>query len=137
LNSKLSDKDKKDWHNFISKKEKLTNKDLQSHKNEIGKEIVKTIDLHGFSLENANKFIEKFIKHCFNEGVNKIIVITGKGLRSKSNKNPYISKDLSILKNSIPEFIKSNVDLIKIIKQVKDAKIEHGGKGAFYIFLKK
>ena len=136
MNSKLSDKDKKDWHNFISKKEKLTNKDLQSHKNEIGKEIVKTIDLHGFSLENANKFIEKFIKHCFNEGVNKIIVITGKGLRSKSNKNPYISKDLSILKNSIPEFIKSNVDLMKIIKQVKDAEIKHGGKGAFYIFLK-
>ena len=137
MNSKLSDKDKKDWHNFISKKEKLTNKDSQSDKNEIGKEIVKTIDLHGFSLENANKFIEKFIKYCFNEGVNKIIVITGKGLRSKSNKNPYISKDLSILKNSIPEFIKSNVDLMKIIKQVKDAGIEHGGKGAFYIFLKK
>ena len=137
MNSKLSDKDKKDWHNFISKKEKLTNKDSQSDKNEIGKEIVKTIDLHGFSLENANKFIEKFIKHCFNEGVNKIIVITGKGLRSKSNKNPYISKDLSILKNSIPEFIKSNIDLMKIIKQVKDAVIEHGGKCAFYIFLKK
>ena len=136
MNSKLSDKDKKDWHNFISKKEKLTNKDSQSDKNEIGKEIVKTIDLHGFSLENANKFIDKFIKHCFNEGVNKIIVITGKGLRSKSNNNPYISKDLSILKNSIPEFIKSNVDLMKIIKQVKDAEIKHGGKGAFYIFLK-
>ena len=136
MNSKLSDKDKKDWHNFISKKEKLTNKDSQSDKNKIDKEIVKTIDLHGFSLENANKFIEKFIKHCFNEGVNKIIVITGKGLRSKSNKNPYISKDLSILKNSIPEFIKSNVDLMKIIKQVKDAEIKHGGKGAFYIFLK-
>ena len=136
MNSKLSDKDKKDWHNFISKNEKLINKDSQSDKNEIGKEIVKTIDLHGFSLENANKFIEKFIKHCFNEGVNKIIVITGKGLRSKSNKNPYISKDLSILKNSIPEFIKSNVDLMKIIKQMKDAEIEHGGKGAFYLFLK-
>ena len=137
MNSKLSDKDKKDWHNFISKKEKLTNKDSQSDKNEIGKEIVKTIDLHGFSLENANKFIEKFIKHCFNEGVNKIIVITGKGLRSKSNKNPYISKDLSILKNSIPEFIRSNIDLMKMIKEIKNAEIEHGGKGAFYIFLKK
>ena len=137
MNSKLSDKDKKDWYNFISKKEKLTNKDLQLDKNAIGKEIVKTVDLHGFSLENANKFIEKFIKHCFNEGVNKIIVITGKGLRSKSNKNPYISKDLSILKNSIPDFIKSNVDLMKIIKQVKDAEIKHGGKGAFYIFLRK
>ena len=137
MNSKLSDKDKKDWHNFISKKEKLTNKDSQSDKNEIGKEIVKTIDLHGFSLENANKFIEKFIKHCFNEGVNKIIVITGKGLRSKSNNNTYISKDLSILKNSIPEFIRSNVDLMKMIKEIKNAEIEHGGKGAFYIFLKK
>ena len=137
MNSKLSDKDKKDWHNFISKKEKLTNKDSQSDKNEIGKEIVKTIDLHGFSLENANKFIEKFIKHSFDEGVYKIIVITGKGLRSKSNKNPYISKDLSILKNSIPEFIRSNIDLMKMIKEIKNAEIEHGGKGAFYIFLKK
>ena len=137
MNSKLSDKDKKDWHNFISKNEKLINKDSQSDKNEIGKEIVKTIDLHGFSLENANKFIEKFIKDCFNEGVNKIIVITGKGLRSKNNENPYISKDLSILKNSIPEFIISNIDLMKMIKEIKNAEIEHGGKGAFYIFLKK
>ena len=137
MNSKLSDKDKKDWHHFISKKEKLTNKDSQLYRNEIRKEIVKTIDLHGFSLENANKFIEKFIKHSFDEGVYKIIVITGKGLRSKSNENPYISKDLSILKNSIPEFIRSNVDLMKMIKQIKNADIEHGGKGAFYIFLKK
>ena len=137
MNSKLSDKDKKDWHHFISKKEKLTNKDSQLYRNEIRKEIVKTIDLHGFSLENANKFIEKFIKHSFDEGVYKIIVITGKGLRSKSNENPYISKDLSILKNSIPEFIRSNVDLMKMIKKIKNADIEHGGKGAFYIFLKK
>ena len=137
MNSKLSDKDKKDWFNFVSKKEKLTNKDSQLDKSEIGKEIVKTIDLHGFSLENANKFIEKFIKNCFNEGVNKIIVITGKGLRSKNNENPYISKDLSILKNSIPEFIRSNIDLMKMIKEIKNAEIEHGGKGAFYIFLKK
>ena len=137
MNSKLSDKDKKDWFNFISKKEKLTNKDSQLDKNEIVKEFVKTIDLHGFSLENANKFIEKFIKDCFNEGVNKIIVITGKGLRSKNNENPYISKDLSILKNSIPEFIRSNIDLMKMIKEIKNAEIEHGGKGAFYIFLKK
>ena len=137
MNSKLSDKDKKDWFNFISKKEKLTNKDSQLDRNEIVKEFVKTIDLHGFSLENANKFIEKFIKNCFNEGVNKIIVITGKGLRSKNNENPYISKDLSILKNSIPEFIRSNIDLMKMIKEIKNAEIEHGGKGAFYIFLKK
>ena len=137
MNSKLSDKDKKDWLNFISKKEKLTNKDSQSDKNEIGKEIVKTIDLHGFSLENANKFIEKFIKHCFNEGVNKIIVITGKGLRSKSNKNPYISKDLSILKNSVPNYINANLKIKSKIKSISKAEIKDGGEGAFYIFLKK
>ena len=136
MKKKITEKDKKDWLNFINNNEKLTNKDSHQIKNQI-QNIDKVIDLHGFSLENANKFIEKFIKHCFNEGVNKIIVITGKGLRSKSNKNPYISKDLSILKNSIPEFIKSNVDLMKIIKQMKDAEVEHGGKGAFYIFLKK
>ena len=137
MNSKLSDKDKKDWHNFISKKEKLTNKDSKSHNNAIGKEIVKTVDLHGFSLENANKFIEKFIKHSFDEGVYKIIVITGKGLRSKTAKNPYVSKDLSILKHSVPDYIKSRQNLMKIIKNIKEANIEEGGQGAFNIFLKK
>ena len=136
MNSKLSDKDKKDWHNFISKKEKLTNKDSQSDKNEIGKEIVKTIDLHGFSLENANKTIEDFITKCFNNNVNKIIVITGKGLRSKNISNPYVSRDLSILKYSVPEFINSQLNLMKIIKKIKKADIEHGGEGAFYIYLK-
>ena len=136
MNSKLSDKDKKDWHNFISKKEKLTNKDSQLDKNEIGKEIIKTIDLHGFSLENANKVIEEFITQSFEEGVNKIIVITGKGLRSKNDENPYISKNLSILKYSVPEFIKSSINLMKIIKNINEADIEDGGKGAFYIYLK-
>ncbi len=120
MNSKLSDKDKIDWHNFISNKEKLTNKDSQLDKNESVKEFVKTIDLHGFSLENANKFIEKFIKDCFEEGVNKIIVITGKGLRSKTGKNPYVSKDLSILKHSVPDYIKSRQNLMKVIKKIKN-----------------
>ena len=136
MNSKISDKDKKDWKNFISIKDEIPNKDLKIIKNKIKKKIIKKIDLHGFSLENANKVIEKFITQSFEEGVNKIIVITGKGLRSKNDENPYISKNLSILKYSVPEFIKSNINLMKIIKNINEADIEDGGKGAFYIYLK-
>ena len=134
---KISDKDKKDWQNFISNKEKLSNKDLYLSNNKIEKEIIKTIDLHGFSLENANNVIEEFIIQCFKKNVNKIIVITGKGLRSKSIRNPYASKDLSILKHSVPGFIKSNINLMEIIKNINEADIEDGGKGAFYIYLKR
>ena len=136
MNSKISDKDKKDWKNFISSKDKILNKDLKITKDKIKKNIIKKIDLHGFSLENANKVIEEFITQSFEEGVNKIIVITGKGLRSKNDENPYISKNLSILKYSVPEFIKSSVNLMKIIKNIDEADIEDGGKGAFYIYLK-
>ena len=137
MKRKISDKDKKDWKNFISNKEKLSNKDLYLSNNKIEKEIIKTIDLHGFSLENANNVIEEFIIQCFKKNVNKIIVITGKGLRSKSIRNPYASKDLSTLKYSVPDFIKLKPNLMKIIKKIEEAKIEDGGGGAFYIFLKK
>jgi len=136
LKKKISDKDKKDWKNFISNKEKLSNKDLYLSNNKIEKKIIKTIDLHGFSLENANNVIEEFIIQCFKKNVNKIIVITGKGLRSKSIRNPYASKDLSILKYSVPDFIKLKPNLMKIIKKIEEAKIEDGGGGAFYIYLK-
>jgi len=136
LNNKISEKDKKDWKDFASNKEKLPNKDLQFDKYESKKKDIKTIDLHGFSLEDANKVIEKFIIECFEKGVNKIIVITGKGLRSKSNENPYVSKNLSILKHSVPEFILSKENLMERIKDVKEAHINDGGKGAFYIYLK-
>ena len=136
MNSKISDKDKKDWKNFITSKDKISNKDLKITKDKIKKKIIKKIDLHGFSLENANKVIEEFITQSFEEGVNKIIVITGKGLRSKNDENPYISKNLSILKYSVPEFIKSSINLMKIIKNINEADIEDGGKGAFYIYLK-
>jgi len=136
LNSKISDKDKKDWKNFISSKDKILNKDLKITENNIKKKIIKKIDLHGFSLENANKVIEEFITKSFEDGVNKIIVITGKGLRSKNDENPYISKNLGILKYSVPEFIKSSINLMKIIKNIDEADIEDGGKGAFYIYLK-
>jgi len=117
-------------------KNEVQNKDSKIIKNKNKKEVIKTIDLHGFSLENANKVIEEFITQSFEEGVNKIIVITGKGLRSKNDENPYISKNLSILKYSVPEFIKSSVNLMKIIKNINEADIEDGGKGAFYIYLK-
>ena len=137
MNKKISDKDKEDWQNFVSSKEKLLNKDLYLNKNQIQKEIIKTIDLHGLSLQNANNIIEEFIIQCFKKNVNKIIVITGKGLRSKSIENPYVSKDLSILKNSVPNFIKLKTNLMKIINKIEEANIEDGGQGAFYIFLKK
>jgi len=137
LNNKLSDKDKRDWQNFISSEEKVHNKDLSLSQMKTNKDLVKTIDLHGFSLENANKTIDEFINRCFKTNVSKITVITGKGLRSNNINNPYVSKNLSILKNSVPEFIKSNSDLMKKIKNIKEAKVEDGGSGAFDIFLKK
>ena len=137
MNKKLSDKDKKDWQHFISSEEKVQNKDLSLSLLETNKNLIKTIDLHGFSLENANRTIGEFINRCFKTNVSKITVITGKGLRSNNINNPYVSKDLSILKNSVPEFIKSNFDLMKKIKNIKEAKVEDGGSGAFDIFLKK
>ena len=133
---KISDNDKEDWENFLKNKEKLPNKDFVNRKN-IRKEKVKKIDLHGYTIEEANKAVEQFIQKCFDESVTKAIVITGKGLRSKNVANPYLSKDLSILKYSVPEFIESNISLIKMIIEITDAKIEDGGSGAFYIYLKK
>ena len=136
MNKKLSNKDKKDWQIFISNKEKVLDKDLYLKKN-IQKDLTKRIDLHGVSLENANQIIEEFINKCYQKNIHRIIVITGKGLRSNNKSNPYVSEDLSILKYSVPEFIESNKNLMKIIKEITDAKIEDGGSGAFYIYLKK
>ena len=137
MNKKLSDKDKKDWQHFISSEEKVQNKDLSLSSLETNKNLIKTIDLHGFSLENANRTIGEFINRCFKTNVSKITVITGKGLRSNKINDPYVSKNLSILKNSVPEFIKSNTDLMKKIKNIQEAKAEDGGSGAFNILLKK
>ena len=136
MNKKLSDKNKKDWQSFISNKAKVLDKDL-SVKEDKQIDLTKKIDLHGFSLEKANQIIDEFINECFKENITRIIVITGKGLRSNNTSNPYVSKDLSILKNSVPEFIRSSIDLMKKIKNIEEAKIEDGGSGAFNIFLKK
>ena len=132
---KNPDKDKQDWENFLNNKEKIPNKD-SVHKKNIRYEKIKKIDLHGYTIEEANKAIEQFIQKCFEESVTKIIVITGKGLRSKNVENPYLSKDLSILKYSVPEFIEKNIILTRLIIETTDANIEDGGSGAFYIYLK-
>ena len=132
---KISDKDKKDWEDFVFNKEKIPNKDFILTK-KIRQEKIKKIDLHGHTLEEANKSVKFFIKECFDKNVTKIIVITGKGLRSKNKENPYVSKDLSIIKYSVPEFIENSNLLKKMILKITDAKIEDGGGGAFYIYLK-
>jgi DNA-nicking Smr family endonuclease len=133
---KNPDKDKQDWENFLNDKKKIPNKDFV-HKKNIRFEKIKKIDLHGYTIEEANKAIEQFIQKSFDENVTKIIVITGKGLRSSNIENPYLSKDLSILKYSVPEFIEKNKSLTQLIIETTDAKIEDGGSGAFYIYLKR
>ena len=135
MSNDISEKDKKDWENFISSDVQLPNKDLKLSKEKSFK--VKSIDLHGYTLEEANKTIEEFIYQSFREKINKLIVVTGKGLHSQNEKDPYVSKNLSILKYSVPEFIENNKSLMNIINEIKDASIEDGGSGAFYIFLKK
>ena len=133
--SKISDRDKKDWQNFLSKKEKLPNKDLvQSNKKNYKSS---EIDLHGFTLDEANKKIEKFILDSYENGFNKLRIVTGKGLHSNNEEDPYVSKNLSILRYSVPEYIKSNNELMNLITEFKEANIQDGGEGAFYIFLKR
>ena len=135
MTDNISEKDKKDWKNFISSNEKLANKDDRFKKKTSLK--IKSVDLHGYTLDQANESIERFIIKSYKECVNKLIVVTGKGLHSQNEKDPYVSKELSILKYSVPEFISKNKNLMNIIYEITDAKIEDGGEGAFYIFLKK
>ena len=135
MSDKLSDKDKKDWENFLSNKEVLKDKDSL----ELKKKVIKTqsFDLHGFSLDEANKEIDHLIRQSYKNGTSKLIIVTGKGLHSEHEKDPYVSKDLGILRYSVPEYIKNNNELMSMIYEIKTADIEDGGRGAFYIFLKK
>jgi len=135
LNNDISEKDKKDWETFLSSDEKLPNKDYKNLNKKSFK--IKSIDLHGYTLDEANKTIEEFINQSYREKINKLIVVTGKGLHSQNEKDPYVSNSLSILKYSVPEFIENNKNLMNIINEIKDADIEDGGAGAFYIILKK
>ncbi len=133
---KITDKDKKDWLKFVKSDERLENKDyFGKKKNSILKE--KSIDLHGYSLDDANKEIYNFIMSCYEKNVSKIKVITGKGSRSKNEENPYQSKNLSILKYSVPNYINSNQELLKIIKSFNQSEIDDISKGSFDIILKK
>ena len=135
MNDNISNKDKKDWDKFISSNEKLPDKDFRNIEKKNKK--TRSIDLHGFTLDEANKTIENFINKAFSENINKLIIVTGKGLHSENEKDPYVSKDLGILKYSVPEFISNNASLMSMINEITDAKIEDGGTGAFYIYLKK
>ncbi len=132
MTDNISEKDKKDWENFLSKKEKLPNKDIKIDKKITFK--TRSIDLHGYTLEEANKYIESFIIKSYQENINKLIVVTGKGIHSQNEKDPYVSKDLSILKYSVPEFISNNKNLMKIIYEMKDANIEMVVVGLFIFF---
>ncbi len=135
MKNKISDKDKRDWENFLSNKESLPDKDIKFTKKKNNK--TSTFDLHGFSLEDANKKVHDLIFDAYFQNINKLIIVTGKGIHSENEKNPYISKNLGILKYSVPEFIKSNNELMRMIKEIKYATNEDGGSGAFYIYLKK
>ena len=135
MSNKISDKDKKDWENFLSKKENLFDKDSKSLSKKINKEI--TFDLHGYSLDEANKEIYQLIKNSYDRGISKLVIVTGKGIHSQNQKDPYKSKDFGILKNSVPEYIRNNSDIMKMINNLSEANIEDGGSGAFYIYLKK
>ena len=134
MTNKLSDKDKKDWQNFLDSSEKLHSKDLD----QITKKRVseKSIDLHGYTLEEANIEISKFIENCYINKVKKINVITGKGMRSKNLDDPYQSTDLSILKYSVPEYIKNDPELMNKIVRIDFDSINSPAKGNFEIFLK-
>ena len=133
---KITDKDKKDWKNFTSGKDKIEDKDNFNIQFE-EKEFLKSIDLHGYTLEEANKTISHFIEKCYEEGVNKINVITGKGSRSKNKEDPFKSYDLAILKYSVPNFIKNNLELMKKIKMIDFDSVNSSLKGNFNIILKK
>ena len=137
MNKKPTLEDLKVWQEFTSNREAIENKDLYLDQKKTFIPKIKKIDLHGLSLDEANKKIEILVDKYFIEGVEKIIIITGKGLRSKTNDNPYVSKDLNILKNSVPDYINANLKIKSKIKSISKAETKDGGEGAFYIFLKK
>jgi len=134
LNDNISNKDKKDWDKFINSNEKLPDKDFRNIEKKNKK--TRSIDLHGFTLDEANKTIENFINKAFSEKINKLIIVTGKGLHSENEKDPYVSKDLSILKYSVPEYINNNKSLMDKIKKINLEDVYNLNSGSFSIYLK-
>ncbi len=133
---KITNKDKEDWKKFIDSNYKLDNKDKIFNKTK-NNQKVRSIDLHGNTLESANKVISNFIEKCYSDNVISINVITGKGSRSKNKEDPYLSKDLSILKYSVPDYIKNNSELMKKIKKLDLVSVNNPNQGTFSILLKK
>ena len=131
-----SSQDKKDWITFTKQMGNVSVKKIDLPEQNIETNKIRKLDLHGSSLIEANKVVKKFIIESFNNGCKKLLIVTGKGLRSKSYDNPYLSEKLSVLKHSVPEYIKSNENLINKIRKISKADIKDGGEGAFYIFLK-
>ena len=134
MNKKLSDKDLKDWNKFIKSKDTINPKDELNEASINKNKSTFVIDLHGYSLDQANKFVEKTINECFEKQISKVNIITGKGMRSQSAEDPYKSTELSILKHSIPEFINSNVELMKKIKNIDST--DEKNLGSFNVYLK-
>ena len=132
---KISDKDKQDWQNFLNSSDKLEDKE-QKISLTLKKYIEKSIDLHGYTLEEANQKITTYIEDCFIKGVKKINIITGKGLRSQNLNDPYQSNNLSILKYSVPNFIKNNENLMSKIISIDFEAVENPSVGSFDVFLK-
>ena len=135
MTDNISDKDKKDWQNFLKSNEKLENKDRINNKKKF--KSSRSIDLHGYTIAEANTKIKDCINKCYKDGIYKLVVVTGKGLHSTNEQNPYVSMDLSILKHSVPDFINNDHHLMKKIVEIREADIKDGGSGALYIYFKK
>ena len=129
-------KDKKDWINFTKEIGNIRPKeeDLFEGNQQLNK--VQKIDLHGYSLNEANEAVKKFIIKSFDQNCKKLLIITGKGLRSKSYSNPYTSESLNVLKNAVPEYIKNDEHLNSMVQKITQADYRHGGQCAINIFLK-
>tara|TARA_B100000029_G_scaffold458907_1_gene488658 strand:+ start:2836 stop:3273 length:438 start_codon:yes stop_codon:yes gene_type:complete len=128
--------DKRDWDQFIKKIANIQDKDADLDNENIRKSKIRKLDLHGFSLVEANKAVKKFIFESIRYGYKKILIVTGKGIRSKVYNDPYRSEKMNILKYSVPEYIKNDDDLFSEIRSISKAEIKDGGEGAFYVFLK-
>ena len=133
----VTPKDRKDWTTFTEHLANVYDKDTSFKKQNTALNKIRRLDLHGLSLNQANKVVKKFIIESFEGGYKKLLIITGKGLRSKVHKNPYLSEQMNVLKHSVPEFIKNDEDLFEKISRMSTADLKDGGEGAFYIFLKK
>ena len=132
----VATKDRNDWISFTKKMGSITVKEVDSVQQNLKINKVAKLDLHGFSLSEANKEVKKFIIESFQDGYKKLLIITGKGLKSKSHNNPYLSEKLNVLKYSVPEYITNNENLINKISKISKASLKDGGEGAIYIFLK-